>query len=120
LAQSDGIITYHLYHETVLERDLTLIWQQVTGRFAGDIEALRAVHAQLQQEFGARMAAYGEQIQALWQVMRSELDLSVPHLDDYPLPTPILSDELGDGLYDSSRDYLEQIEAYKQFQGKLV
>jgi hypothetical protein len=103
-----------------LERDLALIWQQVTARFAGDIEALRAVHAQLQQEFGARMAAYGEQVQALWQAMRSELDLSVPNLDDYLLPTPIFSDELGYGLYDSSRDYLEQIEAYKQFQGKLV
>jgi hypothetical protein len=103
-----------------LERDLGLIWQQVTGRFVGDVEVLRAVHAQLQQEFGARMAAYGEQVQAVWQAMRSELDLSVPQLDDYPLPSPIFTDELGYGLYDSSRDYLEQIEAYKQFQGKLV
>jgi hypothetical protein len=94
-------------------------WQQVTGRFAGDVEALRSVHAQLQQEFWARMAAYGEQVQALWQTMRSELDLSVPQLDDYPLPSPIFTDELEYGLYDSARDYLEQIEAYKQFQGKL-
>ena len=103
-----------------LEHDLSLIWQQVTGRFAGDVEALRAVHAQLQQEFGARMTAYGEQVQAVWQAMRSELDLSVPQLDDYPLPSPIFTDELGYGLYESARDYLEQIEAYKQFQGKLL
>jgi hypothetical protein len=66
------------------------------------------------------MAAYGEQMQALWQVMRSELELSVPNLEYYPLPAPIFSDELGEGLYDSARDYLEQIEAYKQFQGKLM
>ncbi len=103
-----------------LERDLALIWQQVTGRFSGDIDMLRAVHAELQQEFGVRMSAYGEQIQALWQAMRSELDLSVPGLDSYPLPAPMFSGELAEGLYDSSRDYLEQIEAYKQFQGKLV
>ena len=103
-----------------LERDLGLIWHQVAARFAGDIEALRTVHAQLQQEFGTRMAAYGEQVQALWQAMRNELELSVPHLDDSLLPTPIFSDEFGQGLYDSERDYLEQIEAYKQFQGKLV
>jgi hypothetical protein len=102
-----------------LERDLGLIWQQVTGRFSGDIEALRAVHAQLQQEFGTRMASYGEQVQAVWQAMRSELDLSVPNLDYYPLPEPAFADECGDGLYNSERDYLEQIEAYKQFQGKL-
>jgi hypothetical protein len=102
-----------------LERDLALIWQQVTNRFSGDIEALRAVHAQLELEFGAHMATYGEQVQALWQAMRSELDLSVPNLDAYPLPAPIFSDELGEGLYDSARDYLEQIEAYKLFQGKM-
>jgi len=102
-----------------LERDLDLIWQQVTSRFSGDIEALRAVHAQLQQEFGSRMASYGEQVQAVWQAMRSELDLSVPNVGYYPLPAPAFSGEFGDGLYNSERDYLEQIEAYKQFQGKL-
>ena len=52
--------------------------------------------------------------------MRSELDLSVPQLNSYPLPAPIFTDELMDGLYDSGRNYLEQIEAYKQFQGKVV
>ena len=102
-----------------LERDLGLIWQQVTGRFSGDIEALRAVHAQLAQEFGSRMASYGEQVQAVWQGMRSELDLSIPNVEYYPLPASAFAGEFGDGLYNSERDYLEQIEAYKQFQGKL-
>jgi hypothetical protein len=102
-----------------LEHDLGLIWQQVTDRFAGDIEALRAVHAQLQHEFGAHMVAYSEQVQTLWQAMRSELDLSVPPLDSYPLPAPIFTDELMEGLYESERDYQQQLEAYKQFQGKL-
>jgi hypothetical protein len=106
--------------QAALERDLGFIWQQVTARYAGDIEALLKVHAQLQQEFGERMAVYGEQVQALWQAIRGELDLSVPPLDAYPLPAPIFSDELAEGLYDSARDYLEQIEAYKQFQGKLM
>jgi len=106
--------------QVALERDLGTIWQQVTGRFSGDIEALRAVHAHLQQEFGARMAGYSEQLQAVWQAMRSELDLSIPDLADYPLPLPVFADEFGDGLYDTARDYLEQLEAYKQFQGKLV
>ena len=53
-----------------VERDLALIWQQVTSRFSGDIEALRAIHAELQQEFGARMAAYGEHVQRVWQAMK--------------------------------------------------
>jgi hypothetical protein len=106
--------------QAALERDLGLIWQQVTSRFSGNIEALRAVHAELQQEFGARMAGYSEQLQAVWQAMRNELDLSIPTLQDYPLPLPVFADEFGDGLYNSARDYLDQLEAYKQFQGKLV
>jgi hypothetical protein len=106
--------------QAALERDLASIWQQVTARYTGDIEVLRSVHAQLQQEFGERMAAYGEQAQALWQAIRSELVLSVPSLDAYSLPAPIFSGELAEGLYDSARDYLEHIEAYKQFQGKLI
>jgi hypothetical protein len=105
--------------QAALERDLGLIWKQVTARFADDIEALRSLHAQLQQEFGERMASYCEQMLAVWHVIRSELDLSVPPLDAYSLPTPMFSGELTEGLYESSRDYLEQIEAYKQFQGKL-
>jgi hypothetical protein len=103
-----------------LESDLSQVWQQVIARFAVDIEVLRAVHAQVQQEFGERMATYGEQMQALWHAMRSELDVSMPQLDAYPLPMPMFSGELAEGLYDSARDYLERIEAYKQFQGKLM
>ncbi len=51
--------------------------------------------------------------------MRSELDLSVPHVEHYPLPQPLYAEEIGEGLYNSERDYLEQLEAYKEFQGKL-
>jgi hypothetical protein len=49
----------------------------------------------------------------------SELNRSVPPLEQYPLPYPMYSDEIGDGLYNSERDYLHQLEAYKEFQGKL-
>lgn len=37
---------------------------------------------------------------------------------DYPLPEAHQAREIGDGLYNSERGYLEQIDAYKQFQGK--
>ena len=50
--------------------------------------------------------------------MRQDLDVSVPDLGYYPVPQPECYGEIGDGLYDSSRDYLVQLEAYKVFQGK--
>src|SRR6266480_70664 len=101
-----------------LENDLGVVWQQVAGRYADDVEALRSEYEQLQREFEGRMAGYTQRVQGLWQAMRQELDVSVPDLGYYPLPQPECYGEIGDGLYESSRNYLEQLEAYKVFQGK--
>jgi len=103
----------------VLERDLGTVWHQVVEGFAPDLNALRSEYEQLQREFAGRMTGYSERLQGLWHAMKSELDLSVPQLERYPLPYPIYTQEIGDGLYNSERDYLEQLEAYKEFQGKL-
>src|SRR6266581_6899910 len=103
----------------VLERDLGMVWHQVVEGFAPDLNALRGEYEQLQREFAGRMAGYSQRMQGLWQAMKSELDLSIPQVEHYPLPQPLYTEEIGDGLYNSERDYLEQLEAYKEFQGKL-
>ena len=54
-----------------------------------------------------------------WLAIRQDLGLSLPYLDNYALPQPAYVEEVGDGLYNTERDYLEQLEAYKTFQGKL-
>src|SRR5258708_3007769 len=105
--------------QAALEQDLGSIWQQVVGRYATDVEGLRGEYEQLQQEYASRMAGYSERLQGLWQAIRNELGVSIPHLSYYPLPAPMPAGEVGEGLYNTARDYLEQIEAYKQFQGKL-
>jgi hypothetical protein len=45
-----------------------------------------------------------------------------PGADDYDWPDPedYEGDEDLDPLYDSTREYLEQIDSYKEFQGKEV
>jgi hypothetical protein len=101
-----------------LENDLGVVWQQVAGHYADDVEALRSEYEHLQREFEGRMAGYTQRVQGLWQAMRQELDVSVPDLSYYPVPQPECFGEIGDGLYDSGRDYLGQLEAYKVFQGK--
>lgn len=101
-----------------LEADLQAIWQQVVSYYATDLNALRAAYEALQAEFAARMGGYSEQLQALWQAMRTDLAASMPDVTNYPVPEPVYDEEIGAGLYNSERDYLEQIEAYKRFQGK--
>lgn len=54
----------------------------------------------------------------IWQAINAGLRDREPSIEDYPRPEAQEGDELGDGLYNSGRDYLEQIDAYKQFQGK--
>ncbi len=105
---------------TQLEGDLSQVWQQVVAGYAEDIESLRREYAQLQADFAGRMERYSLHLQNTWHSIKSELDLSVPNLGYYALPEPVIADELGDGLYNTEREYLEQIEAYKLFQGKLA
>ena len=102
----------------VLEQDMSAIWQQVMSPFEGDLQALREEHADLKAAFEGQMASYGQRVQGLWQAMRSALDAAVPDLSDYPLPQAYIGDELAAGLYNSERDYLDQLDAYKLFQGK--
>ena len=104
--------------EQTLEQDLSVIWQQVVSQFDGDLSVLRNEHERLKAMFEGEMASYGQQVQGLWQAMRRALDAAVPNLDDYPLPRAYVGEELTDGLYNSERDYLEQLDAYKLFQGR--
>jgi hypothetical protein len=41
-----------------------------------------------------------------------------PFITKNDIPKPEDGKELGEELYDSKRDYLEQLNWYKQFQGK--
>ncbi len=97
---------------------LESIHRQVVDRYAEDIDALQRAYALLQDEFDGRMQGYSDQLTALWQAIRQELSLSAPRLSPSMLPEADIAGEIGDGLYDSTRDYIEQIDAYKEFQGK--
>lgn len=104
--------------EYEVQARLERIHTQVVDRFAEDIDALRREYEQVQQEFDFRMQDYSQRLSAVWQAMKSELALSAPQMVTALLPEAETAGEIGDGLYDSTRDYIEQIEAYKAFQGK--
>ena len=101
-----------------LEQDLSVLWSQVIEAHREDIDALRTEHAYLEQQVGPRLAAYGERIQSLWQAIRDDLRSSAPYVETYPIPVSMEACELGVGLYDSLRDYMGQLDVYKQFQGR--
>ncbi len=77
-------------------------------------------HEQLRREFAGRMEDYGRRLSVVWQAMRDHLRANMPNLQDYPVPEAEQAWEIGDGLFNSERDYLSQVAVYKAFQGKLV
>ena len=85
-----------------------------------ELAALRAVHEAIKQDIEPQVNAYMQQVKAVWQAMRQELQANMPDLAEYPVPEPYEADEIGEGLYNSTRDYLSQIQAYKEFQGKVL
>ena len=95
-----------------------MVWQEVMAAYAGDIEALKAEYEQIREAFAVQMQGYSGRLQGIWQAMRHDLYTAAPSVEQYPVPVAEGLAELAEGLYNSERDYLEQLEAYKLFQGK--
>ncbi len=78
--------------------------------------------AGLQAEYEAishRLSIWRERAEKVWQEMGDDLRASAPDLDAVEWPEPRESaDEDPDPLFDSTRDYVEQIDRYKRHQGR--
>ena len=88
------------------------------SRHQSKIDALRSEYDQIRESFDSRMASHNQQLRELWSTIESELLEEAPYLEDYPIPQARPARELGNGLYNTQREYMEQISAYKSFQGK--
>jgi hypothetical protein len=86
--------------------------EQIHKQHAKDIKRLR-------EEYAALVAAHTrwfEQAKPVWRAITVDLEAAKPELPNWP--SPVEGDEDDDPLYDSTRDYFEQLEYYKAFQGK--
>ena len=104
--------------ERQLQRDLEDQRQAIISRYADTIAELRDGYNALRAEFAERAAGYSQQIEAVWQAISDEMHAAPIDIEDYPIPEAERGAEVGSGLYNSRRDYLAQIDAYKVFQGK--
>lgn len=98
--------------------DLTTTQTQVRAGYATKIRELRETYDALKAEFEERMESYSDELRDLWAALTEEMEDNQPDLEDYPIPEARDATEVDEGLFNSERDYLEQIRAYKEFQGK--
>jgi hypothetical protein len=103
-------------HREDLEHELQMARERILERYDVEIEEARQELEDINAD--PRIQAYLDRIAQLWQYIERDLQQEAPDLDQFRPPEAREARELGDGLYNSSRDYLQQIDAYKEFQGK--
>lgn len=97
-----------------VETDLDEITERVHLKHAKAIAKAEAAHEKLQ----AAIEAYEEKVRPILEAIESDLDDEAPSVDDYDWPEVDEGDEDYDPLFDSTRDYVEQVDRFKEHQGK--
>lgn len=76
-------------------------------------------------ELGVRYAELREQVEAFrtdaestWHAIAESLGAAAPDIEDFDWPEPDEGNERARPLFDSTRGYVDQVDAYKEFQGK--
>lgn len=101
-----------------LRGDLERTRQAITAPYRAQIERLNNDYDAIRDEFRQRLDGLRSELENVWQAISTEMQAQAPDIEDYPIPEAATAHENGGALYDSGRDYVAQIEAYKAFQGK--
>jgi hypothetical protein len=99
-----------------IESDLENINNEVHERHAAAIAEIEEEH----EKVVAAVAAFEERARPLLQQIKADLEAEAPDVDSFRWPDPshFTAAEDDDPLYDSTRDYVEQIDRYKEHQDK--
>jgi len=99
--------------------------------FASELESItEAVHEEHREqldeleedwaEIATSIESWNEQAQSVWRAITNDLLDATPDPADHDWPEAREPDEDDDPLFDSTRDYVEQMDRYKQHQGKPI
>lgn len=95
---------------------LSEIRMEILNSYKEKINEIEKDYKDLNDRIKADGQELKERMQTLWQAIRNELDEQMPEIDVGNIPTARPASE-ADGLFDSSRDYITQLENYKKFKG---
>ena len=80
-------------------------------------KAIKALEAERKKVLAA-IAAFEKKARPVLRKIEKDLEAEAPDVDDFDWPEPDEGDEDHDPLFDSTRDYVEQVDRYKEHQGK--
>ena len=100
-----------------LEEELSEAHDSVIAEHQEEIDQLRKEWAAIRKQYESKIKAFSKKVISLIEHVSEELEINAPDLDLFPIPEATEADETEQALYDSSRNYFEQLAAYKEFQG---
>ena len=107
-------------HEAALDvqKDIAEINGQAHAKHRAQIGALHSEWEAIQAEHARRIEQWRKQAKPVWRAISKKLRAKAPDIDEIDWPDPEQADEDDDPLFNSTRDYVEQIDRYKHHQGK--
>jgi hypothetical protein len=113
------------YCDSALAGDVQNVAGEIESEISDIGEAILAEHedevTQIESEYQdirRRLGDWRERARALYEKIEAEIEDGIPDLDQVEWPEGGEGDEDPDPLFDSRRNYVEQIDRYKRFQGK--
>jgi hypothetical protein len=113
--------------EAEFREQLDDVREEVIGRHSDERDAIEMEHDDLIEQCNDALAQFRElldqiddRFQQLQRTIARELREEAPDPDSIEWPEPKEGDEDDDPLFDSMRDYLDQIARYKAHQGKSI
>src|SRR5262245_18836820 len=115
--------------ERYFDPDLVAATEAAAEEFASELESITEAvheehHEQLDEleedwaEIATSIEGWNEQAQSVWRAITNDLLDATPYPADHDWPEPRDPDEDDDPLFDSTRDYVEQMDRHKQHQAK--
>lgn len=102
-----------------LEDELQAQREQVIEPYQPRIDALQQEYDTWRESIQQKLDDYNQRLESLWSEIEQDLEDEQPGLGNYPIPEAEEADEDDDTpLFDSQRDYFNQIAYYKDFQGR--
>jgi len=103
-----------------VEHSILKINRRVHAEHRAEIKKLDAEFRRMVKEHARQIAQWRKRANPVWHAIADDLDQQAPNPQEIDWPQPVEGDEDDDPLFDSTRDYIEQIDRYKEFQDKPI
>jgi hypothetical protein len=114
------VVEIERYYDTDLASEIRNAASEIEDEISDINEEVIAEYQPQIDELEAEADDLNDKIKSLWHAIETELINRAPDIEGIEWPEPSDGDPDPDPLFDSNRDYMEQLDRYKLHQGKTT